>query len=62
MKSHYKIEVLLCFFKGEGMKKLFILANLSFLLLICGCGESKEDKAVREFKDAATKIEKIMKK
>jgi hypothetical protein len=44
------------------MKKLFVLANLSFLLAICGCGESKEDKAVREFKDAATKIEKLMKK
>ena len=37
------------------MKKLFVLANLSFLLTVCGCGESKEDKAVREFKEAATK-------
>lgn len=44
------------------MKKLFVLANLCFLLAVCGCGESKEDKAIREFKDAATKIEKIMKK
>jgi len=44
------------------MKKLFVLANLSFLLTVCGCGESKEDKAVREFKEAATKIEKLLKK
>lgn len=65
MKSHNLVSILLSFFSGESMKKihcLLVLANLSFLLGVCGCGESKEEKAARELKEAASKIEKLFKK
>lgn len=50
----------------KNIKFMFLVANFSFLLAVCGCGESKEEKAAREFreaaKEAASQIEKMMKK
>jgi hypothetical protein len=50
----------------QNIKVMFLVVNFSFLLVVCGCGESKEEKAAREFRDAAkeaaSQIEKMMKK
>jgi hypothetical protein len=37
----------------SNIRHLFLLALPCLLLTVCGCGESKEEKAARELRDAA---------
>lgn len=48
---------------GEVMKKLyFLLVLASFSFLIMGCGETAEQKALRELGEAAKEVKKTMEK